>query len=288
MRNLNYGLKQLCKHNRDGSYATQSDRHKILQKVANDLHHLGYRGMSPTSLKQKHVQALVSYYKEQELSVGTIKNRLSTLRWWSEKINKPQVVAKENTFYKLGKRELITKTSKARLLDQDKLSLITDKYTRMSLELQAAFGLRREESIKFEPTYADRGDHIQLKSSWCKGGRARIIPIRNYHQREILNQAHELAGKGSLIPASWKYVQQLRCYERQTEKAGLSKMHGLRHAYAQARYEELTGWLAPACGGPTNQQLTAEQRKTDLKARLEISLELGHGREQITAAYLGR
>ena len=26
MRDLNYDLKQLCRHNRDGSYATQADR----------------------------------------------------------------------------------------------------------------------------------------------------------------------------------------------------------------------------------------------------------------------
>lgn len=41
----------------------------------------------------------------------------------------------------------------------------------MSLQLQQAFGLRREESIKFQPRYADRGDHIALKGSWTKGGR---------------------------------------------------------------------------------------------------------------------
>ena len=157
----------------------------------------------------------------------------------------------------------------------------------MSLELQAAFGLRREESIKFEPSYADQGDHIRLKSSWCKGGRPRTVLIRNEQQRKALDRAHQIAGKGSLIPPQWKYVQQLRCYERQTEKSGLNKMHGLRHAYAQTRYEELTGWLAPACGGPTSKQLTAEQRKVDLKARLTISAELGHKREQITATYLG-
>lgn len=61
-----------------------------------------------------------------------------------------------------------------------------------------------------------------------------------------------------------------------------------RHAYAQIRYEEITGWFAPACGGPTSKQLTAEQKEVDLKARLIISAELGHKREQITATYLSR
>jgi hypothetical protein len=83
-------------------------------------------------------------------------------------------------------------------------------------------------------------------------------------------------------------VQQLRIYEGQTLRAGLSQLHGLRHAYAQQRYEELTGWKAPAAGGPTSKILTPEQRDEDREARLIISKELGHEREQITAVYLGR
>jgi len=84
------------------------------------------------------------------------------------------------------------------------------------------------------------------------------------------------------------YVQQMRRYEKHTQKVGLCKMHGLRHAYAQTRYQELTGWPAPTNGGPTSKQLTSEQKQTDLKARLIISKEMGHTREQITASYLGR
>jgi hypothetical protein len=61
-----------------------------------------------------------------------------------------------------------------------------------------------------------------------------------------LKPARRLAGFGSLIPSNRNYVQQMRVYEGNTLCAGLSQMHGLRHAYAQQRYEELTGWKAPA------------------------------------------
>lgn len=288
MRSLNYQLKQLCKTNRDGSYSTQSNRHKTLQKLANDLHALGYRGMQPRSLKQKHVQALVNLYQSEELAIGTLKNRLSVLRWWANKLGRPQVVANTNEHYGIGSRQLVAKESKAKMLEQEKHNQITCRYIKISLELQAAFGLRREESIKFQPSYADHQDHIQLKSTWCKGGRARTIPIRTREQSELLNRARELAGYGALIPADLSYVQQMRKYEKQCLKVGLSKMHGLRHAYAQQRYTQLTGWLAPACGGPNSRQLTPEQKQADLKARLTISAELGHRREQITASYLGR
>jgi integrase len=138
------------------------------------------------------------------------------------------------------------------------------------------------------PGYADRGDHLILKASWTKGGKERTVPVRTAGQRELLDRAHKLAGRGSLIPGSRNYVQQLRIYEGQTLRAGLSQLHGLRHAYAQQRYEELTGWKAPAAGGPLSKTLTPEQRDQDRGTRLIISRELGHEREQITAVYLGR
>lgn len=71
-------------------------------------------------------------------------------------------------------------------------------------------------------------------------------------------------------------------------RAGLSRMDGLRHAYAQNRYEELTGWKTPAAGGPGSRALTPEQPAADPQARLTISRELGHECEGITASYLGR
>ena len=91
-----------------------------------------------------------------------------------------------------------------------------------------------------------------------------------------------------MIPADKKYVQWLGRYEQDTKRAGLSKLHGLRHQYAQSRYQELTGWNAPACGGPVRKELNEDQLRLDLDARLIISNELGHNREAITSVYLGR
>ena len=288
MKTLNYQLKELCKHNRDGSFATQSNRHRILQKMANDLHGLGYRHMQAKSLKTKHVDALMKKYSNEGLAIGTLKNRLSHLRWWANKIAKSNIVSRDNANYGIGKRQLVAKASKAQALDYNKLENITDPHVKMSLELQAAFGLRREEAIKFSPLVADQQAYIRLKSTWCKGGKERTIPIRTEAQRDVLDRARLLAGKGSLIPPHRQYVQQMRIYEKQTLKAGLSTMHGLRHAYAQTRYEELTGRPAPTCGGPNLKQLTSKQRRIDHEVRMIISRELGHKREQITTSYLGR
>ena len=182
----------------------------------------------------------------------------------------------------------MARRSKAKTLDEGKLAQIDDRFVRMSVRLQAAFGLRREEAIKFQPSYAIQGDHIKLKSSWTKGGRARIVPITNENQRQLLEEVKALARGGALIPPHLNYVQQLHRYEKQAQKAGLSRLHGLRHGYAQRRYLELTGRVCPAAGGRSSKVQNPEQRALDHKARAAISSELGHARTAISAVYLGR
>jgi len=287
VRDLNYQLKQLCRQNRDGSYGTQAKRAWMLTLIADQLHALGYRRMSIHSLKPKHVEALVQQWLARGVSVGTIKNRMAALRWWAGKVNRQNVVARSNDYYGIPDRQFVTNVSKAKTVTAPDLDKVRDPHVRMSLELQQVFGLRREEAIKFNPSVADRGDHLALKASWTKGGKARVIPVRTAAQREVLDRAHRLAGRGSLIPSRRNYREQLRVYERHTANAGLSRLHGLRHAYAQARYQALTGWKAPAAGGPPTKDLNRAQRDTDRRARLTISQELGHERPAIVAVYCG-
>lgn len=293
MRDLNYSLKILCQHNKEGSFATHANRSERLQQSMTRLYELGYHHVKDVrDLKTRHIDALVEDWKSQELSAGTIKNRMSDLRWLSRKIDKQNIVKRTNDEYGIERRKYVNNDRNiAKELNQADLQQVNDPYTKLSLRLQAAFGLRREESIKFQPKMADQGDHIALKSSWCKGGRAREIPIRNEEQRQILDEVREFCRTHqckSLIPSERSYYQQLRTYEYQTDKAGIDKNHGLRHEYAQTRYRELTGWECPKNGGKRSRQLTYTEKTQDQAARVIISRELGHNREEITAVYLGR
>ena len=110
--------------------------------------------------------------------------------------------------------------SEAQRVTTEALDKVENAHVRMSLDLQQACGLRREESIKFLPSYADQGDRLVLKDSWTKGGKAREIPVRTEAQREVLARAHQLAGRGSASPASRNYVQQLRLYDGHSSRAG--------------------------------------------------------------------
>lgn len=290
---------RLCERNPDGSYATRANRLRTLIAAGRALRQLGYKLHHPRGLKPKHVEALVTHWQREGQTSGTLKNKLSVLRWWAEKIDKRSVIARDNAHYGIENRVYVTNENKARELAAEQLERVKDARVRASLELQRAFGLRREEAIKFNPNWADRGDRIVLKATWTKGGKEREVPIRNDRQRSALALAHQIAGRGSLIEPNRRYVDQLRIYERQTANAGLSKLHGLRHLYAQDRFRELTeslarkqlgiaGWPAPACGGPKLKELTESQKAIDDAVRLTISRELGHDRKQIAAIYLGR
>jgi site-specific recombinase XerC len=108
LRDLNYQLKQICRRNKDGSFTTQRDRERLLTQIADQLHQLGYRHMRVQSLKPKHVEALVKYWQSGELSTGAMKNRLAAIRWWAQKVNRQNVVARSNDHYGIPNRQFVT------------------------------------------------------------------------------------------------------------------------------------------------------------------------------------
>jgi site-specific recombinase XerC len=283
---LAFDLKHLTLGTGEGSFTTRAQRHRGLQLVARELRGMGYRLESARSLKPKHITALVARWKSDGLTAGTLKNRMAWVRWWAEKIRKTSVLPRDNA--ELGiERRTTWKGDKARATPADALAALPAT-ARLACRLQMAFGLRLEESLKFRPAVADQGDHLVLQASWCKGGRARVIPVTHPRQRELLDIVQRAVGDGCLVGEGRSYIAARKELERVTWAAGLRNMHGHRHWYAQWRYRTLTGSPAPAAGGKTYENMSDAERAADYRARLTISRELGHNRVEITDAYLGR
>ncbi|MGS0828322.1 phage integrase N-terminal domain-containing protein [Shewanella sp. 0m-8] len=285
--NFFFQAKKILRQHNPSSFATKSERFKTVRLVDKQLLELGYRGLELKALKPKHIDALLQKWQSDGLSPGTVKNRMTHIRWLAEKIGKKGVVPASNAALGIEKRIYVTNENKGKTLSQKQLNSITDQHVKMSLKLQVAFGLRREEAMKIQPEKADRGDHLVLDASWCKGGRDRTIPILNEAQRELLEEAKALAHGRSLIPVQRMYVEQMKRYENTCIKIGLEGAHGLRHSYAHQRYFELTGIECPAVSGVSVRELSAELQIADKEARAIITRELGHGRLQVTATYLG-
>ena len=170
---------------------------------------------------------------------------------------------------------------------------------RSSLELQKQFGLRREECLKIKPSQAliktsSGQQYIKLQGSWTKGGIERHVPIKTAAQLQAVMDAIKLVGKESMIPNELSYIQRRNQYDDLTHRAGFKNLHGLRHAYAQNRYQELTnllskgkGWNCPLDGGLKRREMTLEQKEIDKLAKIQISNEMGHSRIAIVKNYCG-
>ena len=258
MRELHFDLRLLLEDDRQGSYGSRRARRYVLAQAAETLHQIGYRGLRAKGLKGRHIKALVAERRRQGLAEGTVKNRMAHLRWWAGQVGKANLVG-SNAQYGIGPRSHVSDGTK-----------------------------RREVAIKFTPSYADRGDRLSVRGSTAKGGRPREreVPVLTDSQRRLLDEARELAGGGALIPPGRNYAEQRKVYEDQTRAAGLDHMHGLRHAFALDRYEDLAGWKAPAAGGPRRRDLDDVRRGIDTAARLKIASELGHSRLEIARVYL--
>lgn len=157
------------------------------------------------------------------------------------------------------------------------------------------FGLRSKEAACLDIQKALREAR---KNQWIevnkgtKGGRDRYVQITN-EERQI--RAHEFAksqlGKNdtALIPkelnlAQYKHGEMRNARVELEEQTNATGLHELRAAYACERYRELTGHDAPCISQSGHREITREE---DHAARLVIAKELGHGRIDVVAAYVG-
>ena len=124
-----------------------------------------------------------------------------------------------------------------------------------------------------------------------RSGRYRVVPIRTEEQRSALADCMKLAKRHSdHIGNPEKTLEQnLRRLQYVLERLGITKealgvtAHGLRHEYANNRYQNLTGEKSPLQGGPVEIFRTEET----LAARRKVAEELGHSRLRVTTAYYG-
>jgi hypothetical protein len=176
------------------------------------------------SLKPRHVEALTASWKAARLSNGTLKNRLSWVRFWASKVRKPNVIARSNSELGIEDKRAFN-GNRAHVTTGTRLAALPARM-QLALRLQMAFGLRLEESLKFRVAQADQGDSIALQSSWCKGGRARVVPLTHPRQRELLDELRNTCGDGSLIPDGQTFIEFRKSVEFTTWGAGIRNMHG--------------------------------------------------------------
>jgi hypothetical protein len=157
------------------------------------------------------------------------------------------------------------------------------------VDLARELGLRSKEAslLDAQKSYLQAQETGKVTiSAGTKGGRARELTIKSETQLQALKNAAEAQKEGrSMIPQgenwkSWREGELRQIREIVKEKTG-GGLHDLRTAYACERYQSQTGWAAPSAGGQI------EDKTIDREARIVVSHELGHGRIDVVASYVG-
>lgn len=278
------------------SYATRDKRADVLYAGFKLLRELGYKLDTVQSLRGKHIEVLAKAWEARGLSASTLQNNLSTFRVFAGWIGKEGMVERAEKYVSPGAASRSTiathdKSWTAAGIDvRAKLAEVAAKDARVGLQmaLQAAFGLRAREAMQLRPYVADKGTYLALTVG-TKGGRDRVVPIDTPEKRELIDRAKTFAASklASTSDPNKTLAQVKNHYYHVLRSCGITRAegltsHGLRHGYANDRYEQITHQSSPVRGG------TTPDRDTDQAARLEVAEELGHSRESVTTHYLGR
>lgn len=279
---------------RTASAATRDKRSDVLFAAFAELRRTGVKLEDVRQFKGKHVKKLCEIWQNRGLSASTLQNNLSILRTFAGWIGKQGMVeTDEKYFHGASARTTINNTDKSwksNSVDVErKLAEVRAKDERvaLALELQHAFGLRVKESLMLRPHFADQGSVLDV-SRGTKNGRPRVVPIDTPERRAAIERAKAMCGRMESVAGNERALAQAKNhFYHVVRSCGIAREngivpHGLRHEYANDRFEEKTGTNSPVRGG---NELT---READYATRLEIAEELGHSREDVTTHYLGR
>jgi hypothetical protein len=271
-----------------------------------------YKLKEITNLKEKHLDHVVSKWKSEGRSPSWMKNNLSHVRWMCRTIGKPTLLPKSNSHERLQiERRIINYNTDKAWTPSESLKTDLPEAQSLHVELMREFGMRFQEAAKFRPSENYKENRVDIIYG-TKGGRdreiikgeqlgdPRTLDLRNYRQKDLIQRLDRyLTNRGivSLSQEHQKYKQFVNASAHQHRKVGMTKegvgtSHGLRHAYAQDRYSDITGWKSPATMTVEERKefrdlMTQEDREKDRLARQEVSEELGHGRSQVASNYIG-
>lgn len=237
------------------------------------------------------------------LAISTAQNRLSSVNRTMAALRGDQCVKLPSPSKALGMQRTGIRQSAPQDQDREQVKQIVDALCRDHQQRAAAIvllaratGMRLREAIladlpRLSREANDRG-RINIQDG-TKGGRAGASAPRwvavDDHVRGALELARQVSPVGScnLIAPHQTYLNVLKEIIRPAwdilHAHNLKGFHELRAAYACERYEQVTQHQAPINGGVCCQA----DRNLDREARRQISYELGHGRIDVVASYIG-
>ncbi|MFJ3523848.1 integrase domain-containing protein [Pseudomonas sp. NPDC090203] len=238
-----------------------------------------------------------------DLAVSTAQNRLSSVNRTMAALRGDQYVRLLSPSKALGMQRTGVRHSVPQGQDREQVKQIVDalcsqnQFRAAAIVLLArATGMRLREAILADLPRLSREANAQGRiniQDGTKGGRAGASAPRwiavDGQVRDALKFTRQIspAGSRNLLASHESYssllLQIIRPARDILHAHNLKGFHELRAAYACERYEQITRHSAPINGGHCYQV----DRSLDREARKQIGYELGHGRIDVVAAYIG-
>jgi len=296
-------IAQITKASNQGASATRRAHSERMNDIINELHSKGFKVGDLRGLNDKHVHALVALWKEKGISGQVQANRMSTIRKYTYAVANHSI-SKSNDKYNLTpKQKNLNDPARIELAKKITVQDIArirpeHKEVQLSYELALRFGLRKEESILFEPKkciirdkYSNEIKSIYLRDGITKGSRPREIQIRTNEQRELIERIDKHCkdnGLKKLIPLGKTAKQQYIKAEYERKLADLPNFHSMRHQYARDRFHELTGHEVPILDSTYRAKNMTERERQEYDIACDIiSHDTGHSREDVVRNYIG-
>ncbi|WP_213875680.1 integrase domain-containing protein [Pseudomonas sp. dw_358] len=313
-RNFGYGrqlsyagpqaLKDMFGSGHYGTLKAHSDRWRAFVKWCRSE-----AGPGVNDARQINCQVLSNYaaylrglVEHGNLAISTAQNRLSSVNRTMAALRGDQYVKVPSPSKALGMQRIGVRQSMPQGQDREHIQRIVEALcSRQHPRAAAIVQLARATGMRFEAILADLPRLSREAESLAKiniqdgtkGGRAGASAPRwimvDDHIRGALEFAKQVspAGSRNLIAQNEDYLtilQEIVRPSRDTIHAhNLKGFHELRAAYACGRYEQITQHRAPINGGECYQL----NPRLDRAARVQIGYELGHGRIDVVAAYIG-
>ncbi|WP_145280341.1 integrase domain-containing protein [Pseudomonas sp. URMO17WK12:I11] len=238
-----------------------------------------------------------------DLAISTAQNRISSVNRTMAALRGDQCVKLPSPSKALGMQRTGVRHSVPQGQDREQVKRIVDALCDQQqlraaaiVLLARATGMRLREAVLADLPRLSREANDQGRiniQDGTKGGRSGASAPRwiavDHHVQEALGFARQVSPESSrnLIAPHESYLNVLQDIIRPTRDIlhghNLKGFHELRAVYACDRYEQITQHRAPINGGKCYQL----DHRLDREARRQISYELGHGRIDVVAAYIG-
>lgn len=292
-------------------HTVKAHKEEAIRFVA-ELREAGYGVKQWDNLTSKHLSVVAERWVDQGKAVSTIHKYISGVRQVAEAYGNTHLKTTSELMNDVGERIVAARVYATNMDRSVPADVYENSMERLrsgefgedgkrlacQMDLMRELGLRYEEARKFNPERSVLADGRVYIVDGTKGGRDRML--------------HEVSEKGwAAIEGIRPYIDKeygnsMPCKEAQWEARGYdmaqatgisraecgASFHGLRHAYAQERYEQMTGFKCRAAGGTLEEAVAVAGsgwKQCDEEARLILKGELGHGpeRDSVVSTYIG-